>query len=176
MACVLTPLQFAFQALYLTSPTCDALLASPYSTGALTQLLHSLGHLASWSILQDGPQHTSDPSTATSTPSTSSNALVMAASADQTQTSCHSLMYVLQLFAGGTLLYLQYRMERGNRLAFLQGRVKVAAAWARVPLLVQAVLHGVVFLQVFAVVWVVFHGVSGGGGVLSPPAASAAGA
>lgn len=72
---------------------------------------------------------------------------------------CVNLMYLLQLFAGGTMLYVQYRMERAHRMAFLQGRkAQVQHSWPHVPILVQAVLHAVVVLQLFAVAWVVLQG------------------
>lgn len=65
------------------------------------------------------------------------------------------MMWCLQLCAGGVLLYTMYRMERANRKAFLKGKVKVVDGWPRTPALVQAALHLVVFLQLFAIVWLV---------------------
>jgi hypothetical protein len=135
-------MQFAFQAWHLTQPTCDALMDSHFSKGALLQLLHNLDRVSSWS-LHGTPAVRAD------------KALDLAG-------GCSSMMWCLQLCAGGILLYTSYRMERANRKAFLQGKVKLADGWPRVPALVQAVLHLLVFLQLFAMAWVVLNR---GGGV-----------
>ena len=141
VACVLIPLQFTFQALYLTQPTCNTLLAGPYSTTALQQLLQFLRQATNWCL-----HGTTDVSTSV-------------ASTDPAL-GCQNLLYLLQLLAGGTLLYMQYRMEYGNRAAFLQGKGTIPATWPYVPMLVQVVLHVLVCLQLFAVAWVALHGVS----------------
>lgn len=158
LVCFLTPLQFAFQAGRLTQPTCDALLSSPYGPGALQQLLQTLERVSQWAL--HGTTH----------PSTS---IVL-----DTAQGCRSLLYLLQLFSGGTMLYVQYRMERTNRVAYLQGRHKLAGSWPRMRTLVQAVLHALVYLQLFAVAWVL-QGASGSRGSGAPgtgPLAAAPGA
>lgn len=142
VACLLTSLQFAFQALHLTQPTCNALMESEFSKGALQQLLHSLNRVSNWAL--------------------HGTATASADSITDLAGGCYSMMYVLQMIAGGTLLYTTYRMERANRAAFLQGKAKLVAGWPRVPALVQAVLHAVVFLQVFAMGWALLRGSSGG--------------
>lgn len=65
------------------------------------------------------------------------------------------------------MLYVQYRMERINRVAYLQGRYKLAGTWPRMRTLVQAVLHVLVYLQLFAVAWVI-QGAVGSRGSSAP--------
>jgi ABC-type Fe3+ transport system permease subunit len=72
--------------------------------------------------------------------------------------SCQQLLYAVQLFTGGTLLYVQYRMERDSGKAFLQGKVQLQDGWPRVPTFVRVVLHAVVLLQLFAVTWTLLLG------------------
>lgn len=141
-ACFLTPLQFAFQAWYLTHPTCNALVANSFGETAMEQLLTSLNRAASWAL--QGASVRSTPH-----------------SPEELSCGCYRVMYVLQLFAGGTLLYTQYRMERANRQAFLQGKRRLVGGWPWVPPLVQALLHAVVYLQLFGLVWLMAWG--GGG-------------
>lgn len=69
--------------------------------------------------------------------------------------SCHNLQYMLQLLTGGTLLYVHYRMEHANRLAYLQSRgLQGASYWPFVPVVIGVVLHVAVYAQVLAAAWV----------------------
>jgi hypothetical protein len=163
VAAALTTLQFAFQAWNLTAPTCDALLDSQFSRTALQQLVASLTRVSSWSL--DGAVG-ADGSTAGGTAGSGTAA--------ELRSGCYSMMYCLQIIAGGTLLYTSYRMERSNRRAFLQGRVRLVDGWPRVPALVQVALHAVGVLQLFAVVWVLLLLLLRSGGSSSWPPAGAA--
>lgn len=163
MAAALTTLQFAFQAWNLTAPTCDALLDSHFSRTALQQLVAGLDRVSSWSLNGAGAAAGADGSTASST-------------AADLRSGCYSMMYALQIIAGGTLLYTSYRMERSNRRAFLQGRVRLVDGWPRVPALVQVALHAVGVLQLFAVVWVLLLLLRSGGSSWLAAAPAAAGA
>lgn len=163
VAAALTTLQFAFQAWNLTAPTCDALMDSKFSQTALQQLVAGLDRVSSWSL--DG----AGGSTAGADSSTAGG------TAEQDlRSGCYSMMYALQLIAGGTLLYTSYRLERSNRKAFLQGRVRLVDGRPRVPALVQVALHAVAALQLFAVVWVLLLLLRSGSS--SWPATAAAGA
>jgi hypothetical protein len=82
-------------------------------------------------------------------------------------------MYVLEMSVCGTLMYLQYRMERAARQAFLQGKRRLVSGWPWVPPLVQVLLHAVVGVQLFGVVWLLARGV---GEARSMSAAAAAAA
>eukprot|EP00878_Enallax_costatus_P019512 GHUV01020586.1.p1 GENE.GHUV01020586.1~~GHUV01020586.1.p1 ORF type:complete len:192 (+),score=19.71 GHUV01020586.1:1620-2195(+) len=121
----LVSLQFLFQAWYLTGPTCAAIEATSYGAQAARKLSSLLDAFAG-TALGSCPTH-----------------------------SCYHSQYMLQLTTGATLLYAHYRMERANRLAFLQSKgLKAVHYWPFVPAMVGFVLHVVVYVQVLAAVWV----------------------
>lgn len=121
----LVPLQFLFQAWHLTGPTCAAVEATPFGAQATRKLSHILDSFAG-TAFESCPTH-----------------------------SCFHLQYMLQFITGATLLYAQYRMERANRLAYLQARgLKGLQYWPFVPAMIGVVLHAAVYVQLLAAVWV----------------------
>jgi hypothetical protein len=146
-ACGLTALRFAFQASYLAPHLCSTVINTPFGEIAMGQLLNGLDQFASWVLQGSFVPHTHSP-----------RHLVR---------GCHVMIYVLQLFVCGTLIYMQYRMERAARQAFLQGKRRLVTGWPRVPLLVQVLLHTVVYMQLFGIVWLLARG---DGGSSSMPA------
>lgn len=122
---LLVPLQFAFQGLLLTGPTCGSLTSTQFGAAAAAGLSRSLDAAAA----------------AAGIPSCGG-------------ASCSNLTALLQLVAGSTLLYLLYRMERANRLAYLAGRARVARDWPFMPGYVQVLLHVLVMLQLCSAAWV----------------------
>jgi hypothetical protein len=71
--------------------------------------------------------------------------------------SCHHVGYLLEFVAGLLLLYMHYRLEAANRLAYLQGRAQVVRYWPSMPGYVQATLHLLVSLQASSAVWAVLQ-------------------
>lgn len=156
VACILTPLQFAFQAWYLTEPTCNELLSSAYGRSTMQSVLQVLTTAAKW--LLHGT--TAAPVSTASAQSHLADHVMMTYPASRMAPpgSCHHLLYAVQLFTGGALLYVQYRLERASRKAFLQGKVQLQDGWPRVPTFLQVVLHTVVLLQLFGVTWALLLG------------------
>jgi hypothetical protein len=67
-------------------------------------------------------------------------------------------VYILQLVAGGTLLYFQYRMERANRLAYLDSKnVQVEHDWPCMPGYMQVFLHCLLYTELLAGFWLLLQ-------------------
>jgi hypothetical protein len=64
---------------------------------------------------------------------------------------------LLEFVAGLLLLYMHYRLEAANRLAYLQGRAQVVRYWPHVPGYMQATLHLLVSLQASSAAWTVLQ-------------------
>eukprot|EP00775_Hariotina_reticulata_P003932 gene3932-4186_t len=125
----LVPLQFGVQGFYLAVPTCATLEASQYGMQAARHLSRLLDQFSATTLGGSCPVH-----------------------------ACRNSVYMLQLVAGGTLLYSQYRMERTNRLAYLQdNNVRVEHDWPCMPGYVQVFLHCLLYTELLAGFWLLLQ-------------------
>jgi hypothetical protein len=67
---------------------------------------------------------------------------------------CIDLVTAWQISMCIALMYLKYRLERQERIAFLGDRCELITGWPSTPAIVQGVLHLAACLQVLVSVWV----------------------